>query len=296
MTGASGLIGRALRALLIAAGHRVLPVVRHPPSQDEIGWDPERSRIDATGFEGLNAVVHLAGESVAQRWTADRMERIRRSRELGTSLLARTLAGVKRPPESLISASAIGIYGDRGDELLPEEAPTPGASSQSFLARVGTTWEASAAPAASAGIRVVHLRTGIVLTPAGGALKPMLVPFRLGVGGQLGSGRQWMSWIAMDDLLGAYQHCLTGNGLSGPVNAVAPNPVINREFTRLLAEVLHRPALFPVPAVALRLLLGRMADELLLYSQRVVPGQLDRSGFAFRYPDLKLALVHLLSR
>ncbi len=296
MTGASGLIGGALRRTLAAAGHRVIPVVRHPPSQDEIGWDPEQNRIDSAGLEGLDAVIHLAGESVAQRWTASTQERILRSRERGTTLLSTTLARLKRPPKSLVSASAIGIYGNRGGELLPETASIPGTNSASFLARVGTIWEQSTAAAAAAGIRVVHLRTGIVLTPRGGALKPMLIPFRLGLGGRLGSGRQWMSWITLDDLLSAYHHCLTQAELTGAVNGVAPNPVINQEFTRILAELLHRPAIFPVPAPILHLLLGTMADELLLYSQRVVPSQLEQSGYNFKFPELKSALVHLLSQ
>jgi hypothetical protein len=290
------MLGRALSAYLTTAGHRVVPVVRRTAGPDEIGWDPATGKIDAERLEGLDAVVHLAGETVAQRWTSARMRRIWDSRERGTALLARTLAGLARPPRALISASAIGIYGDRGGEVLTEASPLPAANSGGFLAGVGRAWESATGPAATAGVRVVQLRIGIVLTPGGGALPPMLIPFRLGLGGRMGSGDQWMSWIALDDLLGAFEHVLMTPAPSGPINAVAPTPVTNAEFTAALAEVLHRPALLPVPATALRLLLGQMADEMLLGSQRVVPDQLRGSGYVFRYPQLEGALRHVLGR
>jgi hypothetical protein len=296
MSGASGLIGGAISRHLTARGHRVIPLVRHRPGGDQLGWDPDQNRIDAQGLNGCDGVVHLAGESIAKRWTAAQMNRVMASRERGTTLISRTIASLANPPRVLLSASAIGIYGDRGDELLAEDARVPGQDSESFLARVCTVWEGATAPAAAAGIRVAQLRTGIVLTTAGGALKPMLIPFRLGLGGRIGSGRQWMSWITLDDLVAAYAFVLLTPELHGPVNGVAPNPVVNREFARLLGEVLHRPALIPAPATALRLAMGRMADELLLYSQRVIPDQLEKHGFGFKYPDLKPALVHLLSQ
>lgn len=296
MTGASGLIGSALTRRLTSEGHTVVPVVRGTPRPGAISWDPERGVIDASALEGVDAVVHLAGESVARRWTDKQRERILSSRIQGTNLLSRTLAALAQPPRVLVSASAIGIYGDRGDEQLSEDARLPGEGSPSFLAQVAAAWEAATQSAERAGIRVVHLRTGIVLTTAGGALKPMLLPFRMGLGGRLGHGRQWMSWITLDDLLGAYAFALESEDLRGAVNGVAPNPVTNREFTRSLAEVLHTPALFPAPAAILRLALGRMADELLLSSQRVIPEQLETHGFHFRFPDLKPALVHVLSQ
>lgn len=296
LTGASGMLGRALRAYLTTAGHRVVPVVRRPAGPDEIGWDPIAGRIDGERFEGLDAVVHLAGESVAQRWTTARMRRIWDSRERGTGLLARALAGLTRPPRTLVSASAIGIYGDRAGEVLTETAPLPTPGGSAFLAAVGRAWEGATEPAAAAGVRVVRLRIGIVLTPAGGALPPMLIPFRLGVGGRTGSGAQWMSWIALDDLLGAFEHSLMTPALSGPVNAVSPTPVTNSEFTTAVSEVLHRPALFPVPAAVLRLLLGQMADEMLLGSQRVIPDELRRTGYQFRFPQLEGALRHVLGK
>jgi uncharacterized protein (TIGR01777 family) len=296
LTGASGMLGRALSAYLTTAGHRVLPLVRRAPGPDEIGWDPAAGRIDGGRLEGLDAVVHLAGETVAQRWTSARMRRIWDSRERGTALLTRTLASLSRPPRALISASAVGAYGDRGGEVLTEASALPAANSGGFLAGVGRAWESATDAAAKAGIRVVRLRIGIVLTPSGGALPPMLIPFQFGLGGRMGSGDQWMSWIALDDLLGAFEHVLMTPALSGPVNAVAPTPVTNAEFTTALAEVLHRPALLPVPAAALRLLLGQMADEMLLGSQRVIPDQLRASGYSYRYPQLEGALRHVLGR
>jgi len=295
LTGASGLLGRALTAYLATAGHRVLPVVRRQAREGEIGWNPDAGMIDSAALEGLDAVIHLAGESVAGRWTTARMRRIWDSRERGTTLLARTLAGLTRPPKALISASAIGIYGDRGSEVLTESSAL-GAPGRSLLAGVGRAWEDATAPAAKAGIRVVRLRIGIVLTAAGGALPPMMLPFRFGAGGPTGSGEQWMSWIALDDLLGAFEHALHTSGLSGPVNAVAPAPVTNHEFATALGHLLHRPSFIPAPAPVLKAVLGQMADELLLFSQRVSPNQLRQSGFQFRYPELDGALEHVTGR
>lgn len=295
VSGASGLIGSALVPLLTTGGHEVVRLVRRRPRRGEaaVEWDPERGVKDASRLEGLDAVVHLAGEGVAEgRWTVERKSRIRLSRVHGTRLLAEALAGLKRPPRVLVSASAIGVYGDRGDETL-EERSSPGLG---FLAEVGQDWEAAATPAAAAGVRVVLPRFGIVLSPRGGALARMLLPFRLGAGGRVGSGRQWMSWVALDDAVTAVLHALATPGLSGPVNVVAPEPVTNAEFARTLARVLGRPALAPVPAFAARLAFGEMADALLLASQRVAPARLLATGFEFRQPRLEPALRHLLGR
>jgi uncharacterized protein (TIGR01777 family) len=293
VTGASGLIGSALLPRLSADGHRVTRLVRSQPAPGEaaIRWDPEAGSLDAKSLEGIDAAVHLAGENIAARWTAEKKRRIRDSRVNGTRLLSDTLARLERPPQALVCASAIGYYGDRGDELLSEESP-PG---RGFLAEVCQAWEAAADAARHKGIRVVHLRFGVVLSPAGGALAKMLPPFRLGLGGPLGSGRQYMSWIAIDDAVGAIQHALATEALQGPANAAAPNPVRNREFTRALARVLRRPALVPMPAFAARLLFGEMADELLLASARVQPAKLLATGYTFRYPELEGALRHLLT-
>jgi hypothetical protein len=270
VTGASGLVGSALVPFLEAGGARVLRLSRS-------------SVIEAATFEGVDAVVHLAGEPVAAgRWTRERKEAIRESRIHGTRRLAEAL----RPPTVLIQASAIGFYGDRGDELLDETSP-PGLG---FLAETCHEWEAASFPAERAGVRVVRLRIGIVLAVQGGALAKMLAPFRLGLGGKLGSGRQYMSWIALDDLVQVVQRAITDASLVGPVNATAPGAVRNAEFTRVLARVLHRPAWFTVPAAALRLRFGEMAEELLLASARVRPARLEHAGFRFRHAALESAL------
>lgn len=295
VTGASGLLGSSLVPFLTTGGHRVTPIVRGPPGQGEIGWDPSRGRLDPEPLEGLDAIVHLAGENVGSRWTREKKGRITESRVQGTRLLAETLARLRRPPRVLLSASAVGVYGDRGDEILTEASPTPGASGD-FFVDLGREWEGATNPARDAGIRVVHMRFGIILTPAGGALGRMLTPFRLGVGGPLGSGRQWVSWVAVDDAIGAVYHALMTDALSGPVNVTAPHPVTNRDFAGELGRVLHRPALVPAPALALRLLFGEMADTALLSSQRLLPARLKESGYPFRYPDLTQALRHLLGR
>jgi uncharacterized protein (TIGR01777 family) len=293
VTGSTGLVGAALGSYLEAGGHAVTRIVRGRPGRGQAAWDPAGGSIDAARLEGVDAVVHLAGESIASgRWTAEKKRRIRDSRVGGTRLLASALARLDAKPRTLVCASAIGYFGNRGDELL-DEASSAG---DGFLSEVCTEWERAASPAAEAGIRVVHLRLGLVLSPAGGALGRMLTPFRLGMGGRLGSGEQWMSWIAIDDLLSVIHHVLAHDGLRGPVNAVAPHPVTNAEFTRALGRVVGRPAVAPVPGFAARLAFGEMADALLLSSARVLPEKLQASGFQFRYPTLDAALAHLLGR
>ncbi len=293
VTGASGFLGSALVPFLTAGGHRVRAVVRSEPGTGEVAWDPAAGRIDAAALEGVDAVVHLAGEGLAtRRWSPAHREAVRSSRVEGTGLLAGGLAGLARPPAVLVCASAVGIYGSRGDEVLDEEAPT----GTGFLADVGRAWEAAADPAREAGIRVVHLRFGIILSPSGGALATMLLPFRLGIGGRLGSGRQWMPWISLDDAVGVIHHAMLSDALAGPVNAVSPRPVTNAAFTRTLGRVLRRPTVATVPAPVLRLAVGAMADEALLASLRVVPGRLQGSGYPFRHPELEAALRHVLGR
>ena len=293
VTGASGLLGSALVPFLTTGGHRVSRMVRGAPGPDEIGWDPAAGRLDQAALEGVDAVIHLAGENIGVRWTAARKRRIVDSRLQGTRLLAETLARLRHPPAVLLSASAVGVYGNRGHTVLTEEDPS-GEAPPDFLVELGHRWEAAADPARAAGIRVVHPRFGIVLTPAGGALGRMLPPFRLGAGGPLGSGRQWVSWVALDDVLGALHHALMADDLSGPVNVTAPGPVTSRHFAATLGRTLGRPALVPAPAFALRLLFGEMADTALLAGQRVLPARLTQSGYRFRYPELAMALEHLL--
>ncbi len=295
VTGSTGLVGSALVPFLTTGGHDVVRVLRRPPRAGEtaVQWDPDADSIDAQGLEGLDAAVHLAGASVAGgRWTVESKARILDSRVRGTRLLAEALARRQRPPKTLISASAIGYYGDRGSEELREDS-RPGSG---FLAEVCREWEAATEPAEHAGIRVVHLRIGVVLSPAGGALASMLTPFRLGAGGRLGAGTQYMSWIAIDDVLGAILHVMHNPTLRGPVNAVSPAPVTNAEFTRVLARVLGRLAILPIPVSAVRLAFGEAADEVLLASARVEAAQLEASSYRFRYPDLKVALQYLLGR
>jgi hypothetical protein len=253
-------------------------------------WDPAAGKIDAAALEGHDAVVHLAGENISQRWTAKQKSKILESRIRSTRLLVEALARLTNPPNVLVSASAIGYYGNRGDEILQEDS----AAGIGFLPEVCREWEAATQPAAEAGIRVVNLRFGLILSPGGGALAKMFLPFKMGVGGVLGSGRQYWSWISIDDIIGVIHHALRNESLQGPVNAVSPNPVTNREFTKILGHVLKRPTLFPVPAFTLRLVFGEMADEMLLASARVQPAKLLNSGYDFRYPELEGALRHLL--
>jgi len=294
MTGATGLIGSALTAFLRSGRHEVTRLCRRPTDgPDAVVWNRDSQTWPASAFDGMDAVVHLAGENIAGgRWTAARKQRIRESRVDGTRRLCETLAALPTPPATLVCASAIGFYGSRGATAV-DESSDPG---EGFLSEVCQAWEEATAPATERGIRVVHLRLGIVLTPAGGALKQMLIPFKLGVGGVLGSGDQFMSWIALDDVLGSVLHVLATDSMVGPVNAVAPAPETNRVFTRTLGRVLRRPTLIPAPGPAVRLLLGEMADALLLTGARVEPIQLTTSGFRFAYPALEQALRHVLGR
>jgi uncharacterized protein (TIGR01777 family) len=295
VTGASGLVGSALVPFLSTGGHEVVRLVRRPPrGASEIGWDPARGEVDGGALEGVDAAVHLSGENLAGgRWTEARKARLRDSRIGSTQLLARTLAGLNRRPRVLVSVSGISYYGSRGDEWLTEASE----AGDGFLARLAVDWEAAAAPAAEAGLRVVHPRFGLVLSPAGGVLGKMLLPFRAGLGGVVGPGSQYMSWVAIDDLLGALHYLLLDDALDGAVNLVTPEPVTNREFTKTLARVLGRPSILPVPAFALRLALGReMADETLLASVRVHPRRLEEGGYGFRFPALEGALRHVTGR
>jgi uncharacterized protein (TIGR01777 family) len=293
VSGSSGLIGTALRVELAGAGHRVVRLVRgkDPDVADAVSWDPEGGVIEAGGIEGVDAVVHLAGESIAEgRWTAEKRRRIRESRTRGTRLLAETLAGLDRPPGVFVSASASGYYGDRGNELLREES-APGTG---FLPDVCREWEAAADPAREAGIRVVHPRFGIVLSKEGGALAQTLPLFRRGLGGPIGSGRQYWSWVHLDDVTGMIVHALTNEEVEGPVNVSSPDAPTNAEYTRTLGRVLGRPAVLPAPAPALRLALGGLADALLLASVRMEPARLKETGYRYRHPELEGAFRHLL--
>ena len=294
VTGSTGFLGSAVVEFLEEEDHKVLRLVRgEPEAEGEIRWDPAKGTIDKAGLEALDGVVHLAGENIAKgRWTAEKKQRIRDSRVKGTRLLCETLAGLERPPKVIVSASAIGYYGSRGDEVLTEQSP-PGTG---FLADLGKEWEKATEPAAKKGIRVVILRIGVVLHPAGGALGRMLTPFKLGMGGRLGPGTQYFPWISLDDVVGAVVHGLTTDGIAGPVNAMAPNPITNLEFTKTLGKVLRRPTTFPMPAFAVRLAFGELADEALLSSVRAEPERLLDSGFEFQHPRLEGALRALLGK
>jgi uncharacterized protein (TIGR01777 family) len=293
VSGASGLVGRALCARLPAAGHAVVRLVRRAATRpDEVAWDPVAGTLDPAALAGFDAVVHLAGAGIAdRRWTPARRRELVDSRVRSTTLLANALAAAPSPPRVLLSASASGWYGDRGDEPLAETSG-PGTG---FLAGLARAWEGAAAPAAAAGIRVAHPRTGVVLAPHGGALAKLLPLFRLGLGGPLGSGAQWWSWITLDDLLASFVHAIGHADVRGPFNAATPSPLTNAGFTRALGRALRRPAWLPAPAFALRLALGRdLADEALLSSQRLVPALLERTGFRFGDPELEPALRRLL--
>jgi hypothetical protein len=295
VTGASGLIGSALVPVLTAAGHTVTRLVRSQPrpGQAELFWDPAAQQLPTPALEGFDAVVHLAGENIAQsRWTTEHKARIYHSRVQGTRLLCDALLQLVHPPQTFVCASAIGYYGDRGERLMREES-APGTG---FLAEVCRAWEATAAPAAQRGIRVVSVRFGVVLSAAGGALAQMLLPFRLGVGGVIGSGKQYVSWVALDDAAGAIHHVLETDTLHGPVNVVAPRAVTNRVLTETLGRVLRRPTILPFPAFAARLLFGEMADALLLASTHVDPGCLRATAYPFQHPELEGALRHVLGR
>ena len=291
--GSHGLVGTALIRSLESEGHEVFRLVRYGPHSDaEIEWSPDRYSIALALIEGFDAVVNLAGESIAAgRWTEEKKRRIRESRVKGTKLLGDVLANLTKPPRTFICASAIGYYGNRGDELLTETS-APG---DDFLAEVCVEWEKATALATEKGIRVVNARFGVILDAKGGALAKMLPPFRMGVGGRVGSGKQWMSWIALDDVVGALKFALVNETLSGPVNFVAPNPVTNAEFTKTLGKVLSRPTLFPIPAFGVRVMFGEMADALLLSSQNVEPACLKAARFQFHYSNLENALRNVLS-
>ncbi|MGZ4835548.1 MAG: TIGR01777 family oxidoreductase [Terriglobales bacterium] len=294
VTGASGLLGSALMPALRNAGHEDVALVRRAPRAGaaEIQWDPGGA-IDGSRFSGADAVVHLAGENVgAGRWSEQRKGLILNSRVQGTQTIAASMARANPKPRVLVSASANGIYGETGDKVVAESEP-PGST---FLSEVGRQWEQATRAASEAGIRTVMLRTGMVLSTTGGALPRMLPPFRMGAGGRIGDGRQWMSWIALDDVVALILFALTNESLRGPVNAVAPNPVTNAEFTRVLGSVLHRPTLFPVPAFVVRTMFGQMGEELLLASNRAVPQAALAGGFQFRYPELRGALEHVLGK
>jgi len=290
VSGSSGLVGSALMPSLKDAGARVARLARPETVQgtsdeERIPWNPAQP-ISPDTVSGFDTVIHLAGESIVGRWTASKKARIRDSRIPATTNLARALAQTKIKPQIFVSASAIGYYGNRGDELLTEES----SSGSGFTADLAREWEFATAPAADAGIRTITMRMGIVMATAGGALPKMLPAFRMGVGGKLGDGRQWMSWIDLQDVIGAIQHILRSDLLHGPVNLVAPKPVTNVEFSKTLGSVLSRPAVFPVPAFAARLAFGEMADELLLASQRIEPTKLISSGYPFRFPTLRQSL------
>jgi uncharacterized protein len=296
VSGVSGPIGTALLPSLRADGWSVVRLVRgvaagRSPDNGQIAWDPA-APIAAEAVSGFDAVIHLAGESIFGRWTAGKKRKIRDSRVLGTLNLASALARAERKPRVFVCGSAIGYYGNRGDETLSEES----AVGKGFLAEVCREWEEAAAPAVQAGIRTAHLRTGIVLSPKGGALGAMLLPFKMGLGGRTGDGRQWMSWIDVQDMVGGIRHILKNELLRGPVNMVAPGSVRNAEFAATLAGVLSRPAMFPMPAFAAKAVFGEMGEELLLGSQKVEPGKLMASGYSFGYRELRASLEGLLER
>ena len=299
VSGVSGPIGTALLPTLKASGAQITRLARgsagHPAhsggDEQRIAWDPAQP-LSANAVSGFDAVIHLAGESIVGRWTDEKKRKIRDSRVLGTENLALALAQAKEKPQVFICSSAIGYYGSRGDELLHEES-APG---EGFLPDVCREWEAATQAAADAGIRTVQIRTGVVLSPKGGALGKMMTPFKLGVGGRIGDGRQWMSWIDVQDMVGAIHHILKSDLLRGPVNMVAPKPVTNEEFTKTLASVLSRPAIFPVPAFVVKLAFGEMGETVLLGSQRVEPTRLVTSGYPFRFSTLRASLENVVRR
>jgi uncharacterized protein (TIGR01777 family) len=296
VTGASGLVGSSLVPTLLGRGHEVTQLVRRKSKGEragvrEVEWQPGRGEIDAASLEGHDAAVHLAGENIAEgRWSDEKKRRIRDSRVQGTRLLAETLARLNAKPRTLVSASAIGYYGDRGDETLTEAS----AAGTGFLPDVCREWEEATGGASAAGIRTILLRFGVILSAEGGALAKMLLPFKLGVGGKVGSGKQYYSWIALDDVVEIIHFALASEQLSGAVNVVAPEPATNAEFTKALGRALNRPTIFPAPAFGLRLAFGEMADALLLASERVLPERLRSAGYQFKYPSLDGALRHLL--
>ena len=292
VSGVSGPIGAALLPPLKTRGYEVTRLVRGPATgESQISWDPGKA-IAPERVSGFDAVIHLAGESIVGRWTNEKKRKIRDSRVVGTTALAEALAGAKDKPQVFACSSAIGFYGDRGNEVLSEESE----AGTGFLPDVCREWEAATLAAVKAGIRTVQMRTGVVLSPKGGALGKMLTPFKMGVGGKIGDGQQWMSWIDVQDMVGAIHHILKSDLLQGPVNMVAPKPVTNEEFTKTLASVLSRPAIFPVPAFVVKLAFGEMGETVLLGSQRVEPTQLVMSGYPFRFSNLRASLENILKR
>lgn len=293
VSGASGLIGSALVPVLEASGHDVVRLVRREPKGPKaLAWNPAAGTIDAAGLAGVGGVVNLSGATIDRRWTAGRKAEIRESRVGSTRLLAETIARLEPRPAVLVCAGGVGIYGNRGEEILTEES-SPGTG---FLAGVGTAWEEAAEPARAAGIRVVNFRQGIVLSRKGGALPRLLTPFKLGLGGRVGSGRQWWSWVSLDDLVAAYRFALEQDDLSGRFNLTSPNPVTNVQFTKALGKALRRPTVFPLPAFAAKAMFGEMAKELLLAGQRALPARLLDAGFSFSHPELDAALARALER
>jgi uncharacterized protein (TIGR01777 family) len=294
ITGSSGLVGKALVPFLVARGHDVKRLVRSTPrNANEIAWDPARRQLEPDDLEGMDAIIHLAGEPISERWTATNKIRIRESRVIGTALMAEAIASLTKKPRVFLSGSAIGIYGSRGSEWLDESSSV---SNDDFLSQVAQEWEAAAVPAANAGVRVIHPRLGVVLHPDGGALERLLSVFRIGAGGRVGNGEQYLSWIARTDVVAALHFLLRDDDLRGPVNVVAPNPETNAQFSKVLGHVINRPAMASVPAMAVRLMLGaEMANATILASQRVRPKALDEYGFRFQYPHLEGALRHELS-
>lgn len=292
ITGASGVVGTPLGAFLSTGGHEVLRLVRRAAGPGEIAWDPARGELDPRALEGLDAVIHLAGENVGVRWTEERKRRILESRVTGTDLIAKTIAQLANPPRVLISASAIGIYGVETSDVVDETSPL----GEDFLADVCKQWEAAVEPARAAGVRVVNARIGVVLTPTGGALAELLPVFRKGIGGPIGNGKQVMSWISLDDAIAAIHHALFDDRLSGPVNVCAPNPITNDELAATLGRVLQRPAFVRVPAFAIRALFGEMGTLVALGGVRVAPARLVEAGFAFDDPDLEPAVRRVLGR
>ena len=293
VTGASGMIGRPLCKLLESKGHELLLAGRGDPKKpNQIKWTVGQGFADPERIEGLDAVVHLAGESISGglRWTQNKKRAIRDSRVIGTRNIVDTFRSLSNKPKVFISGSAIGYYGDRGDEILTESSP-PG---DTFLADVCKEWEAESLRAGELGIRTVLIRTGIVLTKDGGALGTMLTPFKMGVGGVVGTGQQWMSWVSLDDEVGIIDHALENEAVEGPINAVSPNPVTNEHFTRALGAAIHRPTILPLPEFAVNLIFGEMGDELLLASTRAIPKRSQQTGYRFRFPDLSEALGHAL--
>jgi uncharacterized protein (TIGR01777 family) len=290
ITGGNGFVGTAVQRLLKGRGDEVALLTRGRAGPGRIHWDYESNTLDANDLEGFDAVIHLAGEPIAGLWTRKKKRAIIESRRDGTTLLATTLSGLQNPPKTLVSASAIGIYGDRDDERLTEGSGT----GEGFLADVVATWEHSTGPASAAGIRVVHLRLGLVVAPEGGMMGPVKPLFKAGLGGRIGDGEQWWSWVTLDDVARAFVHAVDDSALSGPYNVTAPNPVTNADFTHELASVLHRPSILPAPKFALKLAMRDMAEEMLLASQRVDSAHLRATGFEFKDVELRPALERLL--